>query len=185
MPPNPLLQLVPIPAGVNAGLTSPPPSFMEGLLGSPGTPPSAPGAVCGTSSPAMAHRIVTADVGPFRVTGLRVATESLARVFARAKTEQPALFGALGTAGMTCVRHVGGSTEFSNHAWGSAIDITIAGQLTQRGAHQIFEGYVLLAPFFHAEKWFWGAEFSHTPDAMHFEASRELLTDWKAQGKLG
>jgi hypothetical protein len=45
-------------------------------------------------------RMVTASVGPFRVTGLDRAVESLKNVLADIKSEQRAVHDALGTAGM-------------------------------------------------------------------------------------
>jgi hypothetical protein len=45
-------------------------------------------------------------------------------------------------------------------------------------------GLVRLAPFFQEEKFFWGAGFKpkEFEDAMHFEASEELIGDWKKKG---
>ncbi|MDR3664755.1 MAG: M15 family metallopeptidase [Mycobacterium sp.] len=78
----------------------------------------------------------------------------------------------------------GSTTNFSNHSWGTAIDITIGGVLTPRGSQTVQQGLVDLAPFMAAERFFWGAGFSTTPDGMHYEASAELIADWKANGTI-
>src|SRR5215469_11104313 len=164
--------MVAIPAGINAGLTDPSNDVMQNALGNPGTPD--PG--CGPSSAAMQKLIKTANVGPFRVTGLIPAVDALTRVFSAVQTAKPDLYAVLGSSGMLCVRFVRGSTtSLSNHSWGTAIDINISGVLTPRGSTTVQQGLVDLCPFMHDEQFFWGAGFSPTPDGMHFEVSAELL----------
>ena len=181
-PPDPdLTQMVPIPVGINPGLAAVSPEQMIAALGDPGIPKPE----CGLPSPSLQRITIDSDVGPFRVTGLRPAVEALTRAFAAVAEVRPDLYSALGTAGMLCVRFVRGSTtSLSNHAWGSAVDITIAGILTPRGSYTVQQGLVDLAPFMAAERFFWGAGFTTTPDGMHFEASAELIADWKAQGAI-
>jgi D-alanyl-D-alanine carboxypeptidase len=172
--------MVPIPSGINAGLSGSSQATMMSALGNPGTPQDS----CGTPSAALQKLLKTDSVGPFRVTGLKPAVDALARVFSAVKAAKPDLYALLGTAGMLCVRHVRGSTtNFSNHSWGTAIDMTIGGQLTQRGSTTVQQGLVDLAPFMAAERFYWGAAFP-TPDGMHFEASAELIADWKANGTI-
>ena len=132
----------------------------------------------------MQKLMKTASVGPFRVTGLIPAVDALTRVFAAVQSAEPALYALLGTKGMLCVRNVGGSTNLSNHSWGTAIDMTIGGVLTDRGATTISQGLASLAPYMLAEQFFWGAGFSTKPDAMHYEASSELIASWKANGTI-
>ena len=133
----------------------------------------------------MQKLMKTASVGPFRVTGLGPAVDALTRVFAAVQTAQPTLYKVLGTSGMLCVRYVRGSTtNFSNHSWGTAIDISIGGTLTPRGSTTVQQGLVMLAAFMNAERFFWGAGFSPTPDGMHFEVSTELITAWKSNGTI-
>lgn len=62
--------------------------------------------------------------------------------------------------------------------------MTIGGVLTARGSTTVTQGLVDLAPFMAAESFFWGAGFSPTPDGMHFEASNELISQWKANGTI-
>ncbi len=176
-----LTATVPIPSGINANLSSASQATMLTALGNPGTPD--PG--CGPVAPALQSLMKTASVGPFRVTGLSPAVDALTRVFAAVQSARPDLYAALGTAGMLCVRYVRGSTtNFSNHSWGTAIDMTIGGVLTQRGSTTVTQGLVDLAPFMAAESFFWGAGFNPTPDGMHFEASNELISQWKANGTI-
>lgn len=172
---------VPIPSGINANLTSADQATMLSTLGNPGTPDPN----CGAVAPGLQKLMKTASVGPFNVTGLSPAVDALARVFAAVQSAKPDLYAVLGTAGMLCVRYVRGSTtSFSNHSWGTAIDMTIGGVLTARGSTTVTQGLVDLAPFMAAERFFWGAGFSPTPDGMHFEASHELITDWKSNGTI-
>ena len=172
--------MVAIPAGINSGLTAIDPAAMIAALGNPGTPD--PG--CGPSSAALQKLMKTASVGPFRVTGLGPAVDALTRVFAAVQSAEPALYALLGTQGMLCVRYVRGSTtNFSNHAWGTAVDLTIGGVLTARGSSTVSQGLLSLCPYMHAEQFFWGAGFP-TPDGMHYEASAELIAAWKANGTI-
>ncbi len=173
--------MVAIPSGINSGLTSADPATMLNALGNPGTPD--PG--CGPSSAALQKLMKTASVGPFRVTGLGPAVDALTRVFAAVQSAEPALYALLGTQGMLCVRYVRGSTtNFSNHSWGTAIDLTIGGVLTPRGSATVSQGLLSLCPYMLAEQFFWGAGFSPTPDGMHYEASNELIAAWKANGSI-
>jgi hypothetical protein len=169
-------KMVAIPNGINSGLSAASQATMLSALGNPGIPQDS----CGTPSAALQKLVKTSSVGPFRVTGLAPAVDALTRVFAAVKAAKPDLYAVLGTAGMLCVRHVRGSTtNFSNHSWGTAIDMTIGGQLTPRGSTTVQQGLIDLAPFMEAERFFWGAAFP-TPDGMHFEASNELIAEWKS-----
>ena len=173
-------EMMAIPAGINAGLSSASPATMMNVLGQPGNPEDS----CGTPSPALEKLLTTADVGPFRVTGLLPAVDALTRVFAAVKSTNPDLYRLLGTAGMLCVRYVRGSgVNLSNHSWGTAVDVTIGGALTPLGSPTVQRGTVELAPFMHAERFYWGAGF-HRVDGMHFEASNELVMEWKANGLI-
>jgi hemopexin/D-alanyl-D-alanine carboxypeptidase-like protein len=139
-----------------------------------------------TDARLLRNRAQNVDVGPFRVTGLRPAVEALERIFERVRQRFPDLNAALGTAGMECCRAVRGSkTNFSNHSWGTAIDITIKGKLDKRGDGKALFGLLMLHRFFNEERFFWGAGFSgKKEDAMHFEASDELIRDWDSGGLL-
>lgn len=124
------------------------------------------------------------NVGPFKVSGLFPAVESLKAILAEVKGGAPDLYAALGTEGMLCCRLVRGSTKsISNHSWGTAIDISLSGVTDKRGDDKVQHGLVLLAPYFNKHRWYWGAGFG-TEDGMHFEASDELIRSWLAEGRL-
>ena len=129
--------------------------------------------------------VVTRDVGPFRARGLRPAVETLGAILADVEREQPDVYRVLGTQGMLCCRFVRGSTSaISNHSWGTAIDLTIAGVLDRRGDGRAQEGLIAIHPIFNRHGFFWGAAFP-TEDAMHFEAADQTIEGWAADGLLG
>jgi hypothetical protein len=129
--------------------------------------------------------MVTRDVGPFRVRGLRPAVETLGAILADVAQEQPEVSRALGSAGMLCCRFVRGSNSaISNHSWGTAIDLTLAGVLDRRGDGRAQEGLIAIHPIFNRHGFFWGAAFP-TEDAMHFEASDQKIEEWAAAGLFG
>jgi len=185
-----LRELVPVPAGINPGVSAADHATMLRLLGRPGE-------LTENCSPVTSQRLLGlvvsgVDVGPFRVTGLRPAVEALERVLVEVREKEPALFAALGTEGMLCCRRVRRapplppSTHFSNHSWGTAIDITIDGALDPRDDGKTMAGLLMLHPFFNRERFYWGAGFGgSSEDAMHFEASDELVREWSRQGLLG
>ena len=128
--------------------------------------------------PRVRRNTVLDSVGPFRVAGLVPAVLSLKAVMIDIRAEQPAVYRALGTAGMLCCRWVRGSTTaISNHAWGTAVDLTLGGVLDVYGNDRVQFGLTLIAPIFNRHGWFWGAAF-RTEDGMHFEASTSLVERW-------
>jgi hypothetical protein len=163
---------------INGGLTSCKQATLIELLGRPRADYSTDcQPVTNTSLKAM---MVIEDVGPFRVTGLKPAVDSLRRVFAAVKKKRPDLYDAVGSMGMLCCRNVRGSrTAISNHSWGTAIDLTFDGKLDLRGDGMCQAGLLDIYQFFRAEGWFWGAEFN-TEDSMHFE-----LADATARNLIG
>jgi hypothetical protein len=180
---------VPIPADINPGITFCRQSTILNALGKPG-------ALTADCSKVTGQRVLSLlvqneDVGPFRVTGVGPAVEALKRIFAEVQQQEPALFAALGTAGMLCCRRVRTtdgsiSPNFSNHSWGTAVDIKIDGQLDPRNDGKALRGLLMLHPFFNREGFFWGAGFGgSSEDSMHFEASDELVRDWQQHGLVG
>lgn len=144
----------------------------------------------------MKELLETRNVGPFKVRGIKPFLDLLARVFAMVKAGNPALYAALGTEGVLCVRYVRGSTNISNHSWGTAIDIKILNSDTGEyeldlplGNGTVQVGCLELYKYFREEgmttgEWcFWGAGFGRE-DGMHFEASDELIRMWSKQGKI-
>ncbi len=137
------------------------------------------------ANPAIAAMMETADFGPFSATGLRPAVRVLRAIMADIRAEKPAIHDLLGTAGMLCCRLVRGSlTAISNHAWGTAVDLTIGGFLDPRGDAGVQRGLFEIRPIFNRHGFFWGAAF-RSEDAMHFEASDQLIRRWARDGEFG
>jgi hypothetical protein len=171
-----------IPKGINAGLSGTGNALMTRLFGNPR---QSYGTDCRPVTNAkMLKHIVTASVGPFRVTGFDLAVKSLTQIMAEIKATHPMEYATLGTAGMLCARLVRGSKHsISNHSWGTAIDLTVNRVLDERGDNVVQAALAAVAPVFNKHGWFWGASF-RTEDAMHFECSTQLLLKWEAAGLL-
>jgi len=181
-------RLVRIPSGINNGVTKARQQTMIEIFGQPG---ALSDDCTSPTNPSVTNLLVTRSVGPFRVTGIKPAVEALTRIFAKVTQQLPDLSTQLGTAGMSCCRRIRSlpgrppSRQFSNHSWGSAVDIKIRGALDPRGDGRTQLGLALLHPFFNEEKFFWGAGFGGDfEDSMHFEASDELVRQWKRDGLL-
>ncbi len=173
---------LPAPGSINTHWDAARVKTMNWALGAPGHLT----ADCNEESAPKAVRdmLVTEDVGPFKVRGLRPFIQVLKRIFAAVKVAHPDLYALLGTEGCFCCRLVrGSSTQPSNHSWGTAIDIKIGGILDQRGDDKVQRGLLALYPYFKAEKCFWGAGF-RVEDGMHFEASDQLIREWVRTGVI-
>lgn len=171
-----LTDLIPIPAGINPGVRSARQATMLQLLGSPR---HTYGRECQpvTNSILKPH-VVTRSVGPFRITGFDKAIDSLTQVMTDIKAARPDIHDALASAGMLCARFVRGSNvSISNHSWGTAVDLTLDGNLDQRGDGLCQRGLAEIAPIFNCHGWFWGAGF-RTEDAMHFEVADDTISSW-------
>ena len=177
-----ITDLIPIPQDINQGLNAARQITMKSLLGVPRgsfTRDCRP-----VTNPVLKALIRTADVGPFRITGLAPAVDSLREVLADVRSEQPEVFAGLGTAGMLCARLVRGSAaSISNHSWGTAVDLTLNGLLDQRGdpGRTTQRGLALIAPIFNRHRWYWGAGFP-VEDSMHFELSDQKIRELHATG---
>lgn len=178
-----ITDLIEIPSRINEGLLSAKQTTMLSILGAPRGDYDD---VCReVTNRRLRDLVATLDVGPFRARGLVPALEGLRLVFADVEREESVVYRALGTAGMLCARFVRGSTTaISNHSWGTAIDLTLAGTLDRRGDNLVQAGLAQIAPIFNRHGWFWGAGFG-TEDAMHFEASDALIRQWQAEGRFG
>lgn len=178
-----ITDLIDIPAGINVGVHSAKQITMLSLLGNPRG--SFDQTCRPVTNPGLAALMRTESVGPFRVTGLLPAVESLREVLAEIKGNDSEVFKALGTAGMQCGRFVRGSTtSISNHSWGTAIDLTLDGQLDQPGNGKVQVGMARIAPIFNSRGWFWGVAFPRE-DGMHFELSDEKIRELHASGIFG
>jgi len=184
-------EIIKIPRGINKGLSSAKNSTMLQILG---MPRSNVDAKCRpvTNQP-MKSLVITKDVGPFRVTGLKPAVDSLKKVLATVKKQHPEVYKSLGSSGMLCARKIKGSNKLSNHSWGCAVDINIEGALdginvgggTGKLDGRTLAGLAAMAPFFNEEGWYWGVGFSTFEDGMHFEIADETIREWHAAGTLG
>jgi putative peptidoglycan binding protein/D-alanyl-D-alanine carboxypeptidase-like protein len=174
---------IPVPGTINAGVNSAKQTTMLSLLGNPRdsyTDDCQP-----VTNPNLSGLVVVESVGPFRAQGLRPAIASLRQVLQDVAQTHADIHAALGTAGMLCARLVRGSAHsISNHSWGTAIDLTVAGVLDRRGDGFVLRALADIAPIFNHHGWFWGAGFA-TEDAMHFEASDDLIRQWHIDGLVG
>lgn len=178
-----LLRPVPRPSrdSINVGLAAVSNSFMLDSLGEPLVGGGYTATCQPPTQPKLRRNIVTDSIGPFRATGLVPAILSLKTVMADIRSEQPAVYAALGSAGMLCCRLVrGSSAAISNHSWGTAIDLTLNGVLDAYGDDKVQFGLTLIAPIFNRHGWYWGAAFGKE-DGMHFEGGRALVTEWAGQ----
>jgi D-alanyl-D-alanine carboxypeptidase/Putative peptidoglycan binding domain len=171
----------PAPESINIGLSTVSNEYMLQKLGAPLTG-GGYNSLCQTPTNVRLRRNLPTDtVGPFRVTGLLPAVLSLKAVMADISSEQPAVYRALGTAGMLCCRlQRGSTTAISNHSWGTAIDLTLNGVLDAYGDDKVQFGLTLIAPIFNRHGWYWGAAF-RKEDGMHFEGSKALIDQWAEQ----
>lgn len=178
-----ITDLVPIPSGINPNLRSAKQQTMLTLLGQPRSSYSDQDQPI--TNPTLKALMVTESVGPFRVTGLKPAVESLREIFSKIQTEKPEVYAALKSAGMLCVRYVRNSTtSISNHSWGTAIDLKLHDKLDPYGDGTVQRGLVEIAPFFNRHGWYWGASF-RVEDGMHFECGEDLIRKWASDGLLG
>lgn len=176
-------ELIPIPAAsaINTGIEPCPTGLIERRFGLPISPLPKDCAVVSTLDPDWRKRFTTADVGPFRVTGHRMAVDLLKRSLAVVRKEKSGLYNVLGSAGMLCARHVRGHPGLaSNHTFGLAIDFTLAGALDEPGNDMCQRGLLELYSIMKSFGWFWGAEFGRE-DAMHFEVGSRVVRDWIAR----
>lgn len=166
----------------NRGITQPRNATMLEVLGQPR---DSYGTDCQpVTDPRLRALLDTREIGAIRVTMLRPALDSLQRIMDRLRETEPDIYAKIGTAGALCARLIRGSrSSISNHSWGTAIDLTLEGELDgfADGGTQL--GLVVLAEFFNEEGWFWGATYGRE-DSMHFEVGEETLRAWAAQELL-
>jgi hypothetical protein len=167
---------IPIPPKdtMNTGLSPAKQSTMLKKLGKPGALTKN----CSSPTGKFKKRVkFGVDVGPFKVSGLDFAVESLRQVFAEAREQFPDAISQLKTEGMLCVRHRRKAPGmFSNHSFGTAIDLFFGKRVVDQGTHLTHRGIFQLFPFFNRHGWYWGAEFSGDfVDSMHFELAEETI----------
>ena len=175
-------RLVPLPApgSINAGLASTGNAFMLQKFGHPLTALNYSSLCQAPTNPKLRRNLVLDTIGPFRVTGLMPAVLSLKAVMIDIAAAHPGVYSALGTAGMFCCRlQRGSSSAISNHSFGTAIDLTLDGELDTYGDGKVQVGLTLIAPIFNRHGWYWGAAFGKE-DGMHFEGGKGLVEQWAA-----
>ncbi len=167
---------------VNGKINVAGPSFLEQFIGRPRENLSDN---CDPmTNPKLKAMLKLESVGPIRVSMLQPAIESITRVFENVKNTDPDLYARINTAGSLCVRQIRGTRgRTSTHSFGLAVDLNIDGKLDTLGDGKTQLGLTILADFFRAEGWVWGAGFSRE-DSMHFEVSRQMLEQWRAEGKI-
>jgi hypothetical protein len=175
-PPTAPDSVVPIPPTntFNQNLSSASEATMLRIFGVPGQKTLD----CSPATGAFKQRIVTrVDVGPFKVSGLDIAVQSLKAAFDEAEAQIPNVVAAVKSDGMLCVRHKRGNpNSFSNHSWGTAIDLFFGSAAVPQGVQKTYRGCLQLAPFFNKHGWYWGAGFSgKSVDSMHFELAEETI----------
>lgn len=135
--------------------------------------------------PEFRQALETADLGPFTVTGLAPAVRSLRAIITDISLELPQYYDRLGCAEMQACRLVKGSQSIiSSHAWGVALDLTVDGYETTDGDDEVMTVLLAVAPIFNRHGFYWGYAFGRQ-DAMHFEASDELVRAWASAGSFG
>ena len=117
------------------------------------------------------------DVGPFKVSGLDFAVASLREIFPILSREHPDTYNQIKTAGMLCVRRIKHNpAHYSNHSWGTAIDLYFGSGVVPQGKAMTQRGFLDLHDIFNQHGWFWGAGFSGSSvDTMHFELADETI----------
>jgi len=190
------LEKIPVPPKntFNVGLTSAKNVDMLGYFGHPvlGGKYRADGNCTEPTNMKFKSLVQTRNVGPFKARGIKPALDALEPIFGRVKSELPDLFSILQQDGMLCprftkIRQKDGTIKIgpgiSNHSWGTAIDIKLAGKLDKQGDDFTQRGLLVLSTYFNSAGWYWGAAFP-TEDSMHFEASRSLLAKWRQAGLI-
>jgi len=158
----------------NKDLSSASEATMLEFFGTPGKKTD----YCSPATGEFKQRVLSRiDVGPFKVSGLDIAVNSLKAVFAEAEEQIPSVVAALKNDGMLCVRHKRKNrNSFSNHSWGTAIDLFFGDAAVPQGTAKTQRGLLQLAPFFNKHGWYWGAGFSGgSVDSMHFELADETI----------
>lgn len=166
----------------NQGVTQPRNKTMLALLG---RPRADLGTDCRSiTNPRLKDLVETRQIGPIKTTMLKPALDSLERIVAQLKAEEPDIYAKLGTAGSLCVRLIRGSnSSVSNHSFGTAVDITLQGELDPFADGTMQIGLVIVAEHFNNEGWFWGGGYNRE-DGMHFEVGEETLQKWVDEGLL-
>ncbi len=181
VPPPSFAELVPIPTRTNKSLEAAKLSTLRELLGIP-----CEGAALCTepTNPRLQDLIVIESIGNMRLRGLRPAVAAVKRVLQKVQQVHPDLFAQLRSQGMFCCRRLRGSSAFSPHSWGTALDLSVGDTLPPIGGDKAQYGITLMAPLFEAEGFAWGADENKRPNTFHFSVSETKLREWHDAGML-
>jgi hypothetical protein len=152
---------LPAPGTVNLGLSCPTSAQMEQIFGDP-------------HGSRTTSRLAHGRFGADPVTALAPALASLNLILGRVRTDLPDLYALLGTAGAYNLRNIRGRNCYSNHSWGTAIDVKVDGLLVPLGAAYSCKGLDALCSYFNAAGWYWGGGYHNRKDCMHFETGLAL-----------
>jgi hypothetical protein len=118
---------IPPPGKMNTGLSACRVQTMLDKFGKPGGLTQQCSAVTGSFKDRIRRDF---NVGPFQVTGLDYAAESLLQIFNEVRVDNQSLYDQVKNDGMLCVRaRRHSSTTYSNHSWGTAIDINFGAKV--------------------------------------------------------
>jgi hypothetical protein len=169
-----LADLVPIPPGINSGLSACREDTMLGKFGRPGELTDKCSPVTGDVRRRIEFGV---DVGPFKVSGLDHAVASLGQIFSVLSREHPDARSQIKTPGMLCCRRIKiNPAHYSNHSWGTAIDLYFGSGVVPQGKAMTQRGFLDIFETFNQHGWYWGAGFSGSSvDTMHFELADETI----------
>ena len=169
-----LADLVPIPPAINPGVSACREETMLGKFGRPGELTDKCSRVTGDVRGRVKFGV---DVGPFKVSGLDYAVASLSQVFSMLSNQQHDAYSQIKTAGMLCVRRIKHNpAHYSNHSWGTAIDLYFGSGVVPQGKHLTQRGFLDIYKTFNQHGWYWGAGFSGSSvDTMHFELADQTI----------
>ena len=169
-----LADLVPIPPGINSGLSACREDTMLEKFGTPGQLTDKCSPVTGDVRRRIQFGV---NVGPFKVSGLDAAVGSLGQIFLVISKEHPDAYNQIKTAGMLCCRRIKfNPAHYSNHSWGTAIDLYFGSGVVPQGKAMTQRGFLEIYQTFNQHGWYWGAGFSGgSVDTMHFELADETI----------
>jgi len=168
---------IPPRAKLNPGLSACKEATMRAKFGKPGALTKD---CSDPTGPIVAH-IKTLNFGSLNLRGLDFAVDSLQGVFSDVRKNDVKLFAKIQaqvkSEGMLCVRaRRPAPSLYSNHSWGTAIDIYFGKAVVEQGSLTTHRGNLILAPYFNRRGWYWGAGFSgNAVDSMHFEIAEETI----------
>ena len=152
-------------ADYNKGLTYASSTLMIEALGTPRrTVPQGYSTIDALHNPLLAGLTKSVSTPIGAVKGLSLAIDDLTlRILPAIASEHPFLYQHLKHQGMLVVRAIklksgGWGTKYSNHSWGTAIDLHIAGEVCSWSPQHF---HTLVAPIFNRFEWYWGGRFQY------------------------